>query len=233
MSSPFPPGPNGPQQQPNQGGWNQQQPQGQPQGQQPGWGQQPPQGQQPGGYPPPAGGSPPAGCGGFPPGGGQPGFYGGPPPPPPRSNKVKKIVLPIVGLVVVLGIGLGVKAFSSKDDAASAKVGDCLETINGGIGNKKLPKITECTDAGAKWKVIAKFNNSTDTDKCDALPKDQGYFGSFYWTGSKKGLVCLSFTSKTVLQDVKNLDPISAMGFGEKEFAAVKKDYVTQGVKFE
>jgi hypothetical protein len=196
MSNPFPPGPNGPQQ-PNQG-WNQQ-PQGQPpqgqQPQQPGWGQQPPpQGQQPGGYPPQSGGYPPP-AGGFPPAGGQPGFYGGPPPPPPRSNKVKKIVLPIVGLVVLIAIGVGAKNLTSKDAVDKAKVGDCT------TGTKdKNPKIVDCAKSSAEFKVVGKFEDSSDTKKCDAdeLVRKGSVLG-IYRKGSDKGLLCLTVTPNTTV----------------------------------
>jgi hypothetical protein len=194
MSSPFPPGPNGPQQ-PNQGGWNQQ-PQGQqPQQPQQGWGQPQPQGpQQPGGYPPPAGGfPPPAGAGGFPPAGGQPGFYGGPPPPPPRSSKVKKIVLPIVGVIVLAVIAIGVKSFTSKDAVDKAKVGDCT------TGTKdKNPKIVDCGKSTAEFKVVGKFEDTSDTKKCDAdeLVRKGSVLG-IYRKGNDKGLLCLTVTPNT------------------------------------
>ncbi|MYV98154.1 hypothetical protein [Streptomyces sp. SID3343] len=224
MSSPFPPGPNGPQQ-PNQG-WNQQ-PQGQPQQpQQPGWGQQPPpQGQQPGGYPPPGGGfPPPAGGGGFPPAGGQPGFYGGPPPPPPRSNKVKKIVLPIVGVVVLAGIGLGVKAFTSKDAVDKAKVGDC---VTAGSDKKTGPKLTKCSDSDAAFKVVAKFTDSSDLEKCntpDVIRK--GSILGFYRTGSDKGLLCVTVTEHTTPASFKGISGASSF---TPEMIAIYQKAVADG----
>ncbi|MFF7248598.1 hypothetical protein ACFZBU_32335 [Embleya sp. NPDC008237] len=220
MSNPFPPGPNGPQQ-PNQG-WNQQP--GQPQQPQQGWGQQPGQPQQPqGGFPPP---------GGFPQGG-QPGFYGGPPPPPPRSSKVKKIVIPIVVLVVLAIVGVVVKGALKKDDASSAKAGDCLARIEGGLGKSKMPKIAKCDSPDAKWKVLKKVSGSSDKNKCNDLPASSGYFATFYWSGSKDGVVCMTFTSKTTLADVKALDPISTMRVTEDDFQAKKKELEEAGAKFE
>ncbi|MFE3201358.1 LppU/SCO3897 family protein [Embleya sp. NPDC055664] len=220
MSNPFPPGPNGPQQ-PNQG-WNQQPgqqppPQGgwqqQPGQPQQGWGQQP---GQPGGYPP----------------AGQPGFYGGPPPPPPRKSKLKKILIPIAVLVVLAIVGLVAKNYN-KDDATTAKAGDCLGHIEGGIGKSKMPKIAKCDSPDAKWKILKKVDGSSDKSKCDGLPDNSGYFAMFYWTGSKKGVVCMAFTSKTTLADVKALDPISTMSATEEDFQATKKQLEEKGAKFE
>ncbi|MFE5326986.1 hypothetical protein ACFRCG_11415 [Embleya sp. NPDC056575] len=220
MSNPFPPGPNGPQQ-PNQG-WNQQPgqqppPQGgwqqQPGQPQQGWGQQP---GQPGGYPP----------------AGQPGFYGGPPPPPPRKSKLKKILIPIAVLVVLAIVGLVAKNYK-KDDATTAKAGDCLAHIEGGIGKSKMPKIAKCDSPDAKWKVVRKIDGSSNSDKCKDLPESSGAFATFYWTGSKKGVVCMAFTSKTTLADVKALDPIGTMQVTEDDFQAKKKELEEKGAKFE
>ncbi|OPC82025.1 hypothetical protein B4N89_14715 [Embleya scabrispora] len=220
MSNPFPPGPNGPQQ-PNQG-WNQQPGQQPPQG---GWQQQPGQPQQDWGQQP---GQP----GGFPPAG-QPGFYGGPPPPPPRKSKLKKILIPI-GVLVVLGIvaAIALNAFK-KDDATTAKAGDCLERIEGGIGKSKMPKIAKCDSPDARWKILKKVDGSSDKSKCEGLPDNSGYFATFYWTGSKKGVVCMAFTSKTTLSDLKALDPISTMSATEADFQAAKKELEEKGAKFE
>jgi len=182
MSNPFPPGPQDPQgqpQQPNQA-WGQQP--GQPQQ---GWGQQPGQPGQPG-QPPP---------GGFPPGG-QPGFYGGPPPPPPRSSKIKKIVLPIVGVVVLGVAGLAITGALSKDAVDKAGVGDCVTDTN-----NKSPKIIDCDKSGAAFKVVAKYKDSSDTKKCDTEENvRKGSVLGIYRTGSDKGLLCLTVTPNTTTE---------------------------------
>ncbi|MGC0415346.1 LppU/SCO3897 family protein [Embleya sp. AB8] len=240
MSNPFPPGPEGPQQ-PNQG-WNQQP--GQPQQpQQGGWGQQPgqpPQGQPPQGQPPqtwnqqpgqPQGGFPPP-AGGFPPGT-QPGFYGSPPPPPPRKSKLKKILIAVAVLIVLAIVSFVAKNALNKDDATSAKAGDCLGHIEGGIGKSKMPKIAKCDSPDAKWKIVKKVDGSSDTGKCKDLPESSGVFATFYWSGTKDGVVCLAFTSKTTLADVKAMDPISTMGVTEETFEAAKKELESKGAKFE
>ncbi|WP_020557162.1 LppU/SCO3897 family protein [Embleya scabrispora] len=189
MSNPFPPGPNGPQQ-PNQG-WNQQPQQG--------WGQQPGQPQPPqGGFPPPAG---------FPQGG-QPGFYGGPPPPPPRSSKIKKIVIPLVVLVVLAIAVVVVKGVFNKDAVDKAKVGDCI------TGTKdKSPKVVSCSKSDAAFKVVAKFTDTSDTDKCEAdeIVRKGSVLG-LYRKGSDKGLLCVTVTDHTTPESFSGV-PGAALTF--------------------
>lgn len=209
MSNPFPPGPQGPQ--------GPQDPQGPPQQPNQGWGQQPGQPQQGWGQQP---GQP--GQAGFPPGG-QPGFHGGPPPPPPRSSKVKKIVLPIVGVIVLAVIGLVVKGALSKDAVDKAEPGDCVtDTTN------KAPKIIDCDKPGAAFKVVAKYADTSDTKKCDTDENvRKGSVLGIYRTGSDKGLLCLTVTPHTTADSFDGI--IGASLTYTPEVIAIFQDMMTDG----
>ncbi|WP_406297651.1 hypothetical protein OG948_18760 [Embleya sp. NBC_00888] len=202
MSNPFPPDPNGPQQ-PNQG-WNQQP--GQPQQPQQGWGQQPGQPQQ-GGFPP----------GGYPQGG-QPGFYGGPPPPPPRKSKVKWIVIGavvVVALVIAGVIGTGVL---NKNAVDKAKVGDCIT----GTKNKN-PKVVSCSKSDAAFKVVAKFTDTSDTEKCNAEEiARKGSVLGLYRKGSDKGLLCVTVTDHTTPESFSGV-PGASTTFTPSVIAQIQK----------
>ncbi|MFI6982455.1 hypothetical protein ACIBSV_28170 [Embleya sp. NPDC050154] len=202
MSNPFPPDPNGPQQ-PNQG-WNQQP--GQPQQPQQAWGQQPGQ--------PPQGGFPPGGY----PQGGQPGFYGGPPPPPPRKSKAKWIVIGVVVLVVaVIGAVVGTGVFN-KDAVDKANVGDCIT----GTKNKS-PKVVSCSKSDAAFKVVAKFTDTSDTEKCNTEEiARKGSVLGLYRKGSDKGLLCVTVTDHTTPESFSGV-PGASTTFTPSVIAQIQK----------
>ncbi|NUS57023.1 MAG: hypothetical protein HOV66_19525 [Streptomycetaceae bacterium] len=153
-----------------------QQPQGQPYGQQP-YGQQPPQ--QPYGQVPPQG------------------YYGAPQPQQPQRKpwlKYLRIAVPVIVVVIAI-IGY----FASKDSnpAQTAKVGDCMEHVkkNGGDDVKKAT----CGTPQGEYIVLAKFDDSTDTDKCNDVPDMEA---SFTWEGSGKNVVlCLKAAPGVVDSD--------------------------------
>ncbi|MCF2532182.1 LppU/SCO3897 family protein [Yinghuangia soli] len=212
MSNPFGPGPSGPgdqnpygQQQPY--GGQPQQPYGQPQ-QQPYPGQpQQPYGQQP--YP-----------GGPMPGGPMPGAYGQP---PRRRKKWPFIVGGIIAAIVVLGV---VGYFLGKDDATNAGVGDCLTAAKDADDMKKIG----CDSESAKWRVIEKFEDTTDGKKCltDEI-KAKGFVTDFQWSGANEGVLCLTITKNTTLEDVKPIGITSQQVLDEARDTLA--DMGVQGVK--
>ncbi|MEV7782555.1 hypothetical protein [Kitasatospora sp. NPDC088351] len=114
----------------------------------------PPYGQQPYGQQPPTYGPPPQ--------------YGsptyGPPPDPvpaePTPGTGRKAKLKIVGAVLG-GLALIVGYFVSGPSGSSAKVGDCVKAT----GTRDV-EIVKCTDSQANYKVVAKYNDTTDTARC-------------------------------------------------------------------
>ena len=137
------------------------------QGQQP-YGQ-PPQGQAPYGQQPqaPYGQQPPQG---YPQ---QPGFpqqgspYMGPgapvPPAPSRRPKfktIKNVVIAVVALVVVVG-----GYIASRDDADTAKVGDCMSIGNPNSSTDPDLEVVDCGSSKAKYKVEQKKDNSGGCDR--------------------------------------------------------------------
>ncbi|MER8219646.1 hypothetical protein ABTZ58_03410 [Streptomyces sp. NPDC094143] len=158
----------------------QNQPAGQPQA------PYPPQG----GYPQQPGqpGIPPQGAGPY-----------APVPPQPSGRKLSfKTIKNIVIVVAVAGIAIG-GWITSRDDANTAAVGDCMHRGSTNDNNPDL-EVVECSDAKAQFKVLAKIEGAYMTEtlassKCEAEAKDFQY--TYTESGDGKDfLLCLQDYNK-------------------------------------
>lgn len=159
----------------------------------------------PGHYGPPAQqpfGAPPPGA---PYGGAEvpaPNPYGAIPPaqPPKKRGKVLGIVIGAVVLLLVVCVGGIVAAnFLGKDNAANAKVGDCLEgdSMNSTTAQQvNHIKIVDCGASTANYKVVGIVSNKTESefdtnqDICKEFPSAQ--FGLWQGSpGSTGSVLCL------------------------------------------
>lgn len=146
-------------------------PQGNPfaQGQQP-YGQ--PQGQAP--YPP---------QGGYPQQPGQPGYpqatapYATVPPAQPRRKVSFKLIKNVVIVLAVAGVAIG-GYISSRDDANTAAVGDCMHRGSSDDNNPDL-EVVDCKSSKAQYVVLAKiegnYSATTAEAKCTEKAKDFQY----------------------------------------------------------
>ena len=161
-------------------------PQGNPfaQGQQP-YGQ--PQGQAP--YPP---------QGGYPQQPGQPGYpqatapYATVPPAQPRRKVSFKLIKNVVIVLAVAGVAIG-GYISSRDDANTAAVGDCMHRGSSDDNNPDL-EVVDCKSSKAQYVVLAKiegnYSATTAEAKCTEKAKDFQY--SYTETGDGSDfLLCL------------------------------------------
>ncbi|MEU9185317.1 hypothetical protein AB0D14_12255 [Streptomyces sp. NPDC048484] len=156
-------------------------PQGQPpQGQNPFAQGQPPQGQPPQGNP--YGQQPPQG---YPT---QPNAPYAPVPPEPPKRNVKKYVR--IGIVVVALIVAGASWLASRDDAQSAKVGDCMSIGNPDSTTDPELEVVDCSNSKAAYKVEQK---KSDDSGCD-----RNKYAEYTETGSSSDFtLCLSeYSSK-------------------------------------
>lgn len=157
-----------------------------PQGQNPfAQGQQPagqPQGQAP--YPPQDGNPYAQGQPGFPPQGAAP--YA-PVPPAPPARRFSKKVLRVVGFIVIaILIAVG-KWFFGQTDAETTSVGSCMR--NEGTMNDADLKTVDCSSSDAEYKVVEKFDDTSDDSKCKAVTEAEI---SYYQTGDGHDVVlCL------------------------------------------
>jgi hypothetical protein len=134
-----------------------------PQGQNPfAQGQQPygqPQGQAP--YPP---------QGGYPQQPGQPGFPQqgtvpfAPVPPQPSRKPSFKTIKNIVIAVVVVGVAIG-GYIASRNDADTAKVGDCMSISNPNSATDPGLEVVDCGSSKAKYKVAQKKDDNSGCDR--------------------------------------------------------------------
>ncbi|MEX3100244.1 hypothetical protein DF268_12405 [Streptomyces sp. V2] len=117
-------------------------------------------------------------------------FQGAPvPPAPPRRNKKLARVLGVVGMIVVaIVVKLGIGAvFSSDTEAEGTSVGACMH--NNGTDSK--PDLTEvdCSSSKAQYKVVQKFDDTSDDSKCEAVKEATV---SYYQIGAGHNVVlCL------------------------------------------
>ncbi|MFF3323286.1 hypothetical protein [Streptomyces sp. NPDC002889] len=100
--------------------------------------------------------------------------WGAPPPPPAASGGGLGLKTKLKIVVAVLAvITFGVFWFMSRDDADTAKAGDCLKNS----GNEVSPdlEVVECGDTKAAFKVVSVHSDTSDTKICEGK-SDVGYF---------------------------------------------------------
>ncbi|MHC5906158.1 LppU/SCO3897 family protein [Streptomyces sp. S6] len=93
-----------------------------------------------------------------------------PPPAPPKRNKKLVRVLSTVGLIVVaivVKVGIGM-VFSSDTEAEGTSVGACMYNKGDNKDNVDLVEV-DCTSSQAKYKVVQKFDDTSDSSKCEAV----------------------------------------------------------------
>jgi hypothetical protein len=95
---------------------------------------------------------------------------GAPVPPPPTSTgqrmgkKAVRVIGGIVVAVIVLALKFGAGWFLSRDDAETTSVGSCMHN-NGTMTEPDLKEV-DCSSSESQYKVVEKFDGSTDEDKC-------------------------------------------------------------------
>ncbi|MFJ9540079.1 hypothetical protein ACIRPX_22800 [Streptomyces sp. NPDC101225] len=143
-----------------------------PQGQNPfAQGQQQPYGQAPAPAPyPPQGGAPYT-----------------PAPPAPPARRFNKKLLRIVG-IIVLAIIIGVVKWQlGKTDAETTSKGSCMH--NSGTQSDPDLKTVDCSSSDAQYKVVEKFDNTSDDSKCKNVADAEI---AYYQTGDSHDVVlCL------------------------------------------
>jgi len=112
-----------------------------------------------------------------------------PPPAPPKRNKKLVRVLSTVGLIVVaivVKVGIGA-VFSSDTEAEGTSVGACMHN-NGTDTDPDLAEV-DCTSSKAQYKVVQKFDDTSDDSKCKAVKEATV---SYYQIGAGHNVVlCL------------------------------------------
>lgn len=148
----------------------------------------PPQGQTP--YPPQPG-YPQQGQAPYPP---QPGAPYAPVPPQQPKRKISFKTIKLV-VVVVIAIGAAITGYiSSRDDADTAKVGDCMHRGSTSATDPEL-EVVDCKSSKAQYVVLAKvegtYSGTSAQITCDTKAKDTKYV----YTETKSGsdfLLCLN-----------------------------------------
>ncbi|WP_189311388.1 DUF3824 domain-containing protein [Streptomyces brasiliensis] len=115
-----------------------------------------------------------------------------PPPaaPPKRSKKAVRIIGAIVVFIVIaavkFGIGFGI-GLLDKEDAETTSAGASMH--NNGTESSPDLKEVDCTSSDAQYKVVQKFDDSTDTSKCESVTESTIAYVQ-YRTGHKV-VLCL------------------------------------------
>ena len=114
-------------------------------------------------------------------------FQGVPVPPPAPAKRFSKKLLRIgVFIVIAIAIGLG-KWYFNQSDAETTSVGSCMH--NDGTDTSPDLNEVDCTSSGAQYKVVEKFDNTSDASKCEAITEATI---SYYQQGSSHDVVlCL------------------------------------------
>ncbi|MER5599353.1 hypothetical protein [Streptomyces sp. NPDC002265] len=93
------------------------------------------------------------------------------PPPPAPAKRAGKKVLRIVGAIavfVIIGlIKFGIGFWASETDAETTSVGACMH--NDGTDNNADLNEVDCSSSDAQYKVVKKFDDTSDDKKCAAV----------------------------------------------------------------
>ncbi|GIJ28609.1 hypothetical protein Vqi01_37710 [Micromonospora qiuiae] len=134
------------------------------------------------------------------------------PPPPAQSEqssgggkrKIFSIVGAIVAFAVVAGLKFGIGSLRNSDEAAEAKIGDCIAELSAtNLGEKETKvdgaKVVACTDSQAVYNVVGRVDGQTEAqarsdEACDEYftEGDDGYVFYSIKPGSTGYLLCLT-----------------------------------------
>ncbi|WP_341721135.1 hypothetical protein QQG74_04680 [Micromonospora sp. FIMYZ51] len=125
-----------------------------------------------------------------------------------RSGGGKKKLLGIVGAVVafavVAGLKFGLGNLLNRDEAAEAKVGDCIAELSASnLGEQETEvdgaKVVDCTDSKAAYNVVGRVDGQTEAqassgEACNQYfsETDDGYVFYSIKPGSTGYLLCLT-----------------------------------------
>lgn len=119
----------------------------------------------------------------------QPGapFQGAPVPPPAPKKRVSKTLLRIGAFIVVAIIVAIGKWYLGQSDAETTSVGSCMH--NEGSQSSPDLKTVDCSSSDAQYKVVEKFDNTSDSNKCKSVKEAEI---SYYQVGNNHNVVlCL------------------------------------------
>ncbi|OIJ69330.1 LppU/SCO3897 family protein [Streptomyces mangrovisoli] len=104
-----------------------------------------------------------------------------PPAPVPPRKGGKKALRVIGSIAVVLVVALlkfgaffGISWFFDRDDAEKTSVGSCMHN-DGTYSSPDLNEV-DCSSSDAQYKVLQKFDDSSDEDKCKAVTDSTIYY---------------------------------------------------------
>ncbi|MFF4208880.1 hypothetical protein ACFYZE_05770 [Streptomyces sp. NPDC001796] len=84
------------------------------------------------------------------------------------GKKALRIIGAVVAFVIIallkFGAGFGLSWFLNRDDAETTSVGACMH--NDGTDSKADLKEVDCSSSSAQYKVVQKFDGSSDENKC-------------------------------------------------------------------
>lgn len=114
-------------------------------------------------------------------------FQGTPVPAPAPANRFSKKLFRIgVFIAIAIAIGLG-KWYFNQSDAETTSVGACMH--NDGTDTEADLNEVDCTSSDAQYKVVKKFDNTSDANKCEAVTEAPI---AYYQQGSNHDVVlCL------------------------------------------
>ena len=99
-----------------------------------------------------------------------------PPPAPPKrgGKKMLRILGAIAVFAVIAALKFGAGWFLSRDDAETTSVGSCMHND----GTYTSPDLNEvgCSSGKAQYKVLQKFDDSSDENKCKSVTDSTIYY---------------------------------------------------------
>ncbi|GAA4795813.1 LppU/SCO3897 family protein [Streptomyces ziwulingensis] len=110
-----------------------------------------------------------------------------PVPPSPRGGRFKKKALRLLAVVAIAIAIAGGKWYFSQSDAETTEAGSCMH--NEGTQASPDLKTVDCSSGDAQYKVVEKFEDTSDSGKCEAVKEAEI---SYYQVGDGHDVVlCL------------------------------------------
>ncbi|MHB9860387.1 LppU/SCO3897 family protein [Streptomyces sp. YIM S03343] len=97
-----------------------------------------------------------------------------PPAPPRRGKKMLRVLGAIAVFAVIAALKFGAGWFLNRNDAETTSVGSCMHN-DGTFSNPDLNEV-DCSSSGAEYKVLEKFDGTSDRDKCKSVTGSTIYY---------------------------------------------------------